>query len=129
MERILWIAAGGAAGSVARYLVGRWLTGTSTSDFPWGTFAVNLAGSFLLGAVMHLAVEAKLLSDTARLALGVGVLGGFTTYSTFAYETWRMTDAREWGHAAFYVVATVVACLAGVAAGTAVARFLGAGPR
>jgi CrcB protein len=124
MERVLWIAAGGAVGSVARYLVGRWLTSVSTSDFPWGTFAVNLAGSFLLGAVMCLAVEAKVLSDTARLALGVGVLGGFTTYSTFAYETWRMADAREWGHAALYVGATLLLCLAGVAAGTAAARAL-----
>ena len=124
MERVLWIAAGGAAGSVVRYLIGRWLTEAVRTDFPWGTFAVNVAGSLLLGLVMHLAVEAKVLSDTARLAVGVGVLGGFTTYSTFAYETWRMTDAREFGHAAIYVVSTIVACLAGVAAGTAVGRAI-----
>ena len=122
MERALWVAAGGAVGSVLRYLVGRWLTTGSGTDFPWGTFAVNVVGSVLLGLVMQLAVEAKAISDTMRIALGVGVLGGFTTYSTFAYETWRMTDAREWGHALFYVGATVVAGIAGIAAGTAIGR-------
>ena len=124
MERILWIAAGGAVGSVLRYLVGAALTRTQSSDFPWGTFAVNLGGAILLGFVMQLATEARVLSDNVRFGVGVGVLGGFTTYSTFAYETWRMTDAREWGHAMLYVTVTIFTCLAGVAAGTAAGRLV-----
>ena len=124
MDRVLWIAAGGATGSVLRYVVARWLAETARTDFPWGTFAVNVAGSFAMGVVMHLAAEARVLSETARLGLGVGLLGGFTTYSAFAWEAARMTGAREWGHALLYAAATVVACVAAVAAGTALSRAL-----
>jgi CrcB protein len=81
----LWVGLGGALGSIARYHVGR-VAASRAPGFPWGTLAVNLLGSLLIGVVMHLALRGR-LDEPTRLALGVGVLGGFTTYSSFNHET------------------------------------------
>jgi fluoride exporter len=66
--------------------VGAWIAAHVSPDFPWGTFVINISGSFLIGVVLGLATEG-LLSTEARLLLAVGVLGGYTTFSTFSYET------------------------------------------
>jgi len=89
MTRFFWICLGGAAGTAARYLLGGWLLGLLRTSFPYGTLAVNLLGSFLVGAVMHVSLATELIGPTLRLALTTGFLGGFTTYSTFNYETVR----------------------------------------
>jgi CrcB protein len=64
--------------------------------FPYGTLAVNVIGSFFLGAIMHVGLTTELLSPTLRLALGTGVMGGFTTYSTFNYETLKLFQEGAW---------------------------------
>jgi fluoride exporter len=84
--RVVYVAAGGALGATARYLLSTWIAGRAGPDFPWGTFVINLSGSFLIGLVLGL-VEAGSLSSDARLFLAVGVLGGYTTFSTFTYES------------------------------------------
>ena len=118
----LWIGLGGAAGSIARYHLGLVVT-RRWSGFPSGTLAVNLIGSMLLGVVLALALRDR-LGETARLALGTGVLGGFTTYSTFNYETITLAQAGQHGRAAIYVAVTLLGCLAAGVAGALVGRAL-----
>ncbi len=108
--KTLLVGLGGAAGSIARYHLGlvaarRW------PGLPWGTLLVNLVGSFLLALLMGLWLEGRVAEPT-RVALGVGVLGGFTTYSSFNYEMLAMLEAGAYGRAAAYVAATLLGCLA-----------------
>jgi fluoride exporter len=124
MTRFLWICLGGAAGTGARYLLSGWLLRAAGPGFPWGTLAVNVTGSFLLGLIMQVALTTSLLSPTLRLALTTGVMGGFTTYSTFNYETLQYLQQNEWLLAAANLTATVLVCLAAGAVGVLTGRFL-----
>lgn len=124
MERFLWVCLGGAAGSAARYLLTGWIGERLNAGFPWGTLCVNVSGSFLLGAIMQLASTASSFSPTAQATLTIGVLGGFTTYSTFNYETLTSFQQGAWTMAAANVVATVAGCLAAGLLGQAAARAL-----
>jgi fluoride exporter len=121
---LLLVALGGAVGSVLRYLATvlavRWLG----VDFPWGTLAVNLVGSFAIGLVNELGADALTLSPQARLFLATGVLGGLTTYSAFSYETARLVEAQAWWTAWLYVVATTAACVGLCMLGIATARYV-----
>ena len=79
------VATGGAIGAAARYLAGLWIAARLGTSFPWGTFFVNITGSFLIGIVLVLVVEGTLPAG-ARLFFAVGILGGYTTFSSFSYE-------------------------------------------
>ncbi len=83
---IVYVALGGAIGAAARYLVSDWMASWLGPDFPWGTFFANISGSFLIGIVLVL-VEGGSLPAGARLFLAVGILGGYTTFSSFSYES------------------------------------------
>lgn len=124
MARLVLISLGGALGTAARYLLSGWLLRVLGPAFPYGTLAVNVIGSFLLGALMHVGLQTALLSPTARLVLGTGVMGGFTTYSTFNYETLQYLQQGAWGLAGLNVAATLLVCLAAGALGVAAARLL-----
>ena len=106
-----------------RYLVSLWLLRTP-GTFPWATTFVNVVGSFLLCLIMQVGTATELLSPTLRLALTAGVMGGFTTYSTFNFETMQYIDAGAWGMAALYVASSLVGCLVAGYLGTAAARAL-----
>src|SRR5215210_1088015 len=93
---LLYVALGGAIGAAARYLAGLWIAAYLGAGFPWGTFFVNVTGSFLIGIVLVL-VERGTLPAEARLFLAVGILGGYTTFSTFSYETLRLLAAGDAG--------------------------------
>ena len=119
----LWVAIGGALGSVSRYgmgLAGQRLLG---DRFPWGTLAVNLLGCFAIGAVMVLA-EARALDPRIRVAVVGGFLGGFTTYSAFAWETLALAERRSASAAVAYAGFTIVGCFLACGAGLLVARRL-----
>jgi CrcB protein len=124
MTRFLWICLGGAAGTGARYLLSGWLLRTLGPGFPWGTLAVNVIGSFLLGLLMQIAIATSLLSPTLRLTLTTGVMGGFTTYSTFNYETLQYLQQNDWPAAGTNVAVTLVVCLAAGALGVLSGRLL-----
>lgn len=124
MVRFLWICLGGAAGTGMRYLVSGWVLNALGSGLPYGTFAVNLIGSFLLGALMHVGLSTEWMSPNLRMAVTTGAMGGFTTYSTFSYETMRLLQEGSWGGATANVLATVVICLAASFLGFAVGRLL-----
>ena len=112
MGRLFWIAAGGAAGTLARYGITAWATSRFGAGMPLGTLIVNLAGCFAIALIMYVAA-AWTWPDTLRFALTVGVLGGFTTYSSFNYETTRLLvagDALGAGLNAFLTLAGGFAC-------------------
>lgn len=87
MMEILSVAVGGALSAVCRYLLGNFISRASGSALPWGTFAINIIGCFCMGLLMTLIVERGLLPAAWRLLLCVGLLGGFTTFSSFGYES------------------------------------------
>lgn len=124
MSRFLWICLGGAAGTGARYLLSGWALGTFGASFPYGTLAVNVIGSFLVGVLTQVGLATPLMSPTLRLALTTGVMGGFTTYSTFNYETIRYVQDGSWPLAAANLAITVAGCLAAGFAGIAAGRWL-----
>jgi CrcB protein len=124
MARFLWICLGGALGTGARYAVSGWAQKRFGPSFPYGTLTVNLLGSFLIAALMHLGLTTAILSPEARMILAIGVLGGFTTYSTFNYETMRYFQDGAWTLALANVFVMVTACLVASLAGLAAARWL-----
>jgi CrcB protein len=121
MERLAWVCLGGAAGSGARYLLAGWVQRLASAGFPAGTLAVNLLGSFALGLLMPLGLRTDLLGPSVRLALTTGLLGGFTTYSTFSYETMSLLQEGAWAGALLNILATLVGCLAASFLGYALA--------
>ncbi|HEY6477656.1 MAG TPA: fluoride efflux transporter CrcB [Polyangia bacterium] len=123
--RFLLICLGGAAGTGARYLFGGWAQRALGAGFPYGTLIINAVGSFLLVIIMHLSLETGAISPDARAILGTGVMGGFTTYSTFNYETFRMLQQGSFGLGGLYLAATVVGCLGAGALGLVLARAIG----
>jgi CrcB protein len=111
MERLLWICLFSGVGGGARYLLSGWMLAVLGPAFPYGTLAVNVIGSFLIGGLMFAGVEAAAIPVTVRLALTTGLMGGFTTYSTFSYETMKYLQDGAYGIAVANVLVTVVACL------------------
>lgn len=85
--KILWLSIAGVAGTLARYFLGGFVQRTYGGVFPWGTFAVNMAGCFLFGFVWTLAEERLIISGQARLIILVGFMGAFTTFSSFMFES------------------------------------------
>jgi CrcB protein len=122
--RFLWICLGGAIGTGARYLISGWAARRLGTLFPYGTLAVNLIGCFLIGAVMHVALTTSQLSPDSRVVLVIGVLGGFTTYSGFNYETLQYFGDGAWLFGFANVLVMIGGCLAAGIAGLASARWL-----
>lgn len=124
----LWVAIGGAIGSVARF----WLTEISArlwgGDFPWGTIIANVTGSLLIGVIAALPVlgPRELLGPMGRQFLMVGIMGGYTTFSSFSLQTLTMLQHGHWGKAAANVGGSVALCLLAVAIGYALGAAVGA---
>jgi fluoride exporter len=122
--RLVLICFGGAVGTGARYLLGGLVVRWAGPDFPYGTLLINVLGSLLIGVVQQVGLSSLLISDTLRLVLAVGVLGGFTTYSSFSYETIKLVEGGSWGAASLYVLFTTALCLGGCVAGLILGRVL-----
>lgn len=111
----LWVALGGAVGSVARY----WLNGVVSerygATFPWGTMAVNVVGSFVIGVLGALTLPEGRMSSEARALttqlLMIGICGGFTTFSSFSLQTLNLVRDREWLYAGGNILLSVILCL------------------
>jgi CrcB protein len=119
---VLLVALGGAAGSVARYLLTGLVHRVSGPFFPYGTFAVNVFGSALFGWLAARALEGGAVSAQTRLFLLVGVLGGFTTFSTFSFETFELLKSGAWVRALGNATGQVLLGLIGLALGYAAGR-------
>ncbi|WP_431925259.1 fluoride efflux transporter CrcB [Nonomuraea jabiensis] len=114
---VLLVALGAAVGAPLRYLTDRLVQGRHDSVFPWGTLAVNLTGSFVLGLLAGLPTDA-----TWSAVLGAGLCGALTTYSTFSYETLRLTQDGSRFYALANIIASVVAGLGAALTGLLVAQ-------
>jgi len=123
--RIFWsVAVGGALGCVSRYYLTAFIQQRAGPSFPVGTLVINITGSFLLGFIMRYALQSGVVSPETRMLLTSGFCGGFTTFSTYSYETAMMVDDGEYGRAAIYAGTSVVLALAGTFLGFAAANRL-----
>jgi CrcB protein len=130
MQQTIWIALGGALGSVARYWIAVWALPASR-NLPWGTIGINILGSFIIGFFGTLTLEGGRhpAPEWARLFVMVGICGGFTTFSSFSLQTFDLLRGDAWGRALANVGLSVLLCLAAVAAGHAAAAQLNGGAR
>ena len=126
--RLLLIAAGGALGTTARYQLGGAVQQLTSPYFPYGTFAVNVLGCMLFGVVAGLADERFVVGPTGRAFLLIGVIGGFTTFSSYTFETLQLVRAAEIARAVVNMAGQVVGGLVALWAAYAVTRALVAVP-
>lgn len=128
MKEVLAVAIGGATGAVGRYyvagLVARWLEGAIGAGFPYGTLAVNVVGSFVMGALVESFGTVVQVGPELRALVLIGVLGGFTTFSAFSADTYLLIERAEVGRAALYIVMSVGISLAGFLAGLRLLRWV-----
>src|SRR5213593_3887977 len=118
---IAYITLGGILGTLARYLM-QGVIQPRAGTFPSGTLAINIAGSLLLGFIVRYATGSTVVSPELRGGLTIGFCGAFTTMSTFSYESIKLLGDGEYWYAGLYMGGTIVACLAAVVAGTALAN-------
>ena len=122
MRLIGYVALGGAIGSVARFGLGAMLQSREAGAFPWGTFVINITGALLLGFLMRVAMGSTDFSPAMRAFLTVGFCGGYTTFSTYSYETAILIESGHVGRAAIYALASALLALAGTFGGFWLAR-------
>jgi CrcB protein len=124
MQVVVLVAVFGALGCVARYYIAGWVYDLVGRDLPYGTFVVNILGAFLLGLVMEFGLRSALLPVSLRTGIAIGFLGGFTTFSTFSYETFRLLEEGDFFVATVNVLVSVVVCLIFTWLGIHAARVL-----
>jgi CrcB protein len=123
MQLILAVAAGGAIGAVARYLMAGWVGQVVASGFPLGVMVVNIVGSAIMGVLVECFALAWDVTPELRAFLTVGVLGGFTTFSSFSLDAVLLLQRGDLGLGAVYVLGSVALSLAGLVAGLHLARL------
>lgn len=124
MIKLLLIGGFGAAGALARYGLDSWVSDATQGQFPWGTLTVNVLGAFLLGLLIPFTTDRLLLDEEVRIGITIGLLGSFTTFSTFTYESIRLAEDSAWLLAFANVFAMVVIGLLAGVAGLVVGRTL-----
>ncbi len=124
MLGVLLVAVGGAIGSVTRYLLGGWVAARYGASFPYGTFIINVTGSFIIGLFLAFAQDRAWLSPYWRLFFAVGFLGGYTTFSTFEYESVKLLQDGEMLLCALYMIGSVVTGAVGAIAGIALGSWI-----
>jgi CrcB protein len=122
MHPLVLVALGGAIGSTLRYGIASWVNRLARSPFPWGTLAVNIAGSFLIGLIMVLLLRAGEWRENFRLLLVTGIMGGFTTFSSFSWETWMLFEEGKVPLALANMGVSLGICLLATMAGAMLAK-------
>lgn len=122
MNHLFLVMLGGAFGAGARHLTGRAALALWGPDFPWGTLIVNLVGGLAMGLLAGWLAARSNGDEALRYLLGVGVLGGFTTFSAFSLETATMVQRGDYGIALFYILASVIGAIVALFAGLQLAR-------
>ncbi len=120
--KIFYLAIFGGMGCVARYMVSGWVYSLAGKALPYGTLAVNVIGSLLLGLIMEGSLRSTLLSPELRFGITVGFMGGFTTFSTFSYETVRLLEEGSMVAAGANILLNVTVCIAAALIGIYLAR-------
>lgn len=126
MTRALLVGLGGFLGANARYWLGLWITGRWGAQFPWGTFAINVTGSFVLGLLLAFLAKHSDFSagPTLKLLIAVGFLGAYTTFSTFEYDNLQLLMTGQWSKALANAIGSVVVGLAGAGLGVALGKAI-----
>ena len=124
MQHILYIAAGGAIGAVLRFGVSNGVYGMFGRNFPYGTLFVNVLGSLLIGVLSILFIERYTLNPEVRAIFIIGILGAFTTFSTFSMETFNLLENGEFFKALLNILLSVTLCLVATWAGVLLGRQL-----
>jgi CrcB protein len=119
----LLVFLGAGIGGVARYGVGVWLHDAAGAAFPWGTLFVNISGSFLVAALYGI-LEGTVVAPEWRVFLGIGICGGYTTFSAFSYESIQLLQDGEWNRALLYIFGSLVVSLSAAALGLTLASTL-----
>lgn len=123
--KLLWyVGMGAAVGGMSRFLLVGFIQQRAGADFPVGTLLINVTGSFVLGFIMRYALQTGAISPEVRALLTTGFCGGYTTFSTFSYETAQLVEDGEYGRAALYIGASVAVALLFTFLGFAVAQRL-----
>jgi CrcB protein len=125
MKTAVTIALFCAGGGLTRFYLSGWVYSLLGRSFPFGTFAVNIIGAFLIGLIMEVGMRSTLIPDTLRLGLTVGFLGGLTTFSTFSYETFSLLEDGRFLTAFVNIFASVAVCLLFTWLGIVTVRTLG----
>ncbi|MFL5675645.1 MAG: fluoride efflux transporter CrcB [Chloroflexota bacterium] len=121
---LVLIGLGGFAGAISRYLVDGVVTDRTAGAFPWGTLAVNLSGSFLLGLLFALTAERAILPADIRGPVMIGFIGAYTTFSTFMLESWLLMESGSYAPAIANLIGSVLLGLVAVVAGLALGRAI-----
>ena len=120
----LWISLGAVVGASARYFLSDYIAKSFGSSFPYGSLLVNISGSLLLGFFLVLASERIVLDARWRFLIAIGFCGSYTTFSSYAFETFALFEQGRWLLVAWNVIASNLLCLVSVLAGAALARWL-----
>lgn len=123
MKQLILVFIGGGTGSVLRYIIGKFLNNSETG-IPYGTFTANILGSLLIGIILGLAAKNETLSQNHTLLLATGFCGGFTTFSTFAYENHIFLKSGDFTSFAFYTIASFILGFLAVFAGIYLIKFI-----
>ena len=121
---LVFIAVGGAAGALSRYLLQGWVQDLAGGRFPWGTFVVNISGSFLLGIVFALSVDRAFLAPEVRVPVMIGFIGSYTTFSTLMLESWRLVEEGDYLFMLGNLIGSVAVGMVALVAGLAIGRLL-----
>ena len=124
MKAILIVGAGGFVGSAARYLSQLFVSKYFPSSFPWPTFAVNITGCFVIGVIYALSVKGNLVSPEVRLLLATGFCGGFTTFSSFAFDNVNLLQEGDFLYTFIYIALSVLLGILAAYAGAFLVRIL-----
>ena len=123
MKQLLLVFIGGGFGSTLRYLIGKYMNSTETG-IPWGTFTANILGSLIIGIILGMAVKNDALSSNQTLLLATGFCGGFTTFSTFAYENHVFLKSGDFTSFALYTIGSFIVAFLAVFAGLFIAKSI-----
>lgn len=117
IEEVIGVILGGAIGSLSRFLLSRWVNTFLPKNFPWGIFVVNILGCFVLGILAAVLLNRQVLTPFWRAGIFLGLLGGFTTFSSFSLDALTLWISGVYWTAGFYVLGSVVLCLLATALG------------